>query len=93
MNENIKRHLDSLGFVVRDKVTEFEGVVTTLSFDLYGCIQVVVTPPTGSSEKEAKWFDISRLEFISEEPVMDIPDFDKGYIAEGLKGCALKSMP
>ena len=89
MNKDIKEHFKYLGYKAKDKVTEFEGVVTTLSFDLYGCIQVVLTPTTN----EGRWFDITRLQVLSEEPVMEAPDFDLGYITTGNKGCALKSLP
>ena len=42
---NILGHLELLGQKVEDKVTGFRGVVTTISFDLYGCIQAVYFLP------------------------------------------------
>lgn len=32
------KHIDLLGLKAEDKVTGFKGVITTLSFDLYGCV-------------------------------------------------------
>jgi len=40
----IQKHLDLLGHKVTDRVSGFTGVVTSIGFDLYGCIQAVVTP-------------------------------------------------
>jgi hypothetical protein len=92
---NIKDHFEYLGLEVQDKVTGFTGVVTTLSFDLYGCIQTVVTPKAleDGSIPEGRWFDIARLKVISDTPVMESPDYDLGYVTTGKKGCALKSLP
>ena len=89
---NIEKHLEILGFTVRDRVTKATGVATTISFDLYGCIQVVVNPGVDKHGKaqESAWFDINRLEIISKTRVMEPPSFDFGVIAEGKKGAADK---
>lgn len=90
-----KQHLDLLGKKAKDAVTGFTGVITTLSFDLYGCIQVVITPPTnkdGAIEK-GNWFDVTRIIVCDDEPVMSVPDFSAGYVAEGKKGCSDKPLP
>ena len=42
----IKKHLDLLGHKVKDKVSDYTGVVISISFDLYGCIQADVRPIT-----------------------------------------------
>lgn len=89
----VDEHLKLLGHKATDKVTGFKGVITTIAFDLYGCIQAVVTPPTNETGKKenAGWFDVPRLEITSQEPVMPIPDFEKGYpIPQGKKGPAEK---
>ena len=90
----MEKHFDLLGKPARDLVTGHEGVVTTISFDLYGCVQVVITPLA----REGKvlcgdWFDVTRIEILDDEPVMALPDFEKGYVAEGKKGCATKPLP
>jgi len=87
----IKKHLGLLGFKVKDKVSDFKGIVISMSFDLYGCIQADVRP-TGL-DKSGKlvgghWLDVSRLEVISKTPVMEVPNFEWGEIAEGKKGPA-----
>jgi len=88
----IQKHMKLLGMKVTDKVTGFAGVVTALSFDLYGCIQAIVTPAAGKAGKqeESRWFDVQRLEATSRAPVMAIPNYEYGYVAEGRKGPAEK---
>lgn len=72
MNE----HFKLLGFKVRDVVTGFSGVVSSVSFDLYGCVQAIVTPEAKDGKHgEQYWFDVKRLEALSDEPVMSVPDF------------------
>jgi len=84
----VKKHLELLGMPCKDRVTGLTGVVTSIGFDLYGCVQAIVHP--GLDEKgvlrDTLWFDIARLEITSDESVMDRPDFEFGYIAEGKKG-------
>jgi len=36
------KHLEMLGKEGFDVVTGFDGVITSVSFDLYGCVQAVV---------------------------------------------------
>lgn len=92
----VLKHLKMLGIRVKDRVTGFTGVVTSVGFDLYGCIQCVVCP--GMDPKEGKlrdslWFDINRLEVLDPEPVMQTPNFEYGPIAEGRHGAAEKPIP
>lgn len=88
----IKKHLNLLGLKVEDKVTGFKGVVSSVCFDLYGCIQAVVNPGLDKDGKlgDQKIFDVGRLNILSEAPVMDRPNFDFGIEAEGKKGPAEK---
>lgn len=89
---NVKKHLDLLGLFVKDRVTGFEGVVSSVCFDLYGCIQAFVSPGVDKDGKkqDGHWFDVNRLKVESEKPIMDRPDFDYGPIAEGRHGPADK---
>lgn len=65
-----------LGLKVRDRVTGFEGVVASVCYDLYGCIQAVVSPAVKDGElKDGRWFDVKRLEVLDTVPVMELPDF------------------
>lgn len=74
---NVNSHIDLLGKTVKDRVTGFKGIVSSVSFDLYGCIQVAVTPP--ADEKGAlpdgRWFDVNRVEVGAEARVMPVPPF------------------
>lgn len=64
-----------LGAKVQDRATGVTGVVTSVSFDLSGCVQVLVSPPVrdGGMLPERSWFDIERV--IVVERVMDAPTF------------------
>ena len=93
---NVKKHLDILGLRVEDRITGFKGVVASVGFDLYGCVQAVVNPGLDKDGKlgESTWFDIARLKVVGDEPVMPRPTFDfdstegKQAISAGLKGPA-----
>lgn len=88
----IIKHLDMLGKKVEDKVTGFKGVVTSVSFDLYGCVQTIVNPGIQADFKlgEQCWFDVARLKILDPEPVMQRPNFIDGEVAKGEKGPAEK---
>lgn len=87
----MKKHMELLGYVVSDRVTGFKGVVTTVSFDLYGCVQAVVSPQVVADKPgdlgDAKWFDVKRLLKVSNAPVMELPTF------EVVPGGVAKSLP
>jgi hypothetical protein len=90
----VKKQIDLLGKRCEDKVTGLEGVITSISFDLYGCIQAIVHP---GLDKDGKlegtiWFDVARLTILSDKPVMEPPNFDYGIAAEGKKGPSEKPM-
>lgn len=93
----VHKHLDLLGLTVVDKVTGREGIVTSVCFDLYGCIQAAVDPgyKEDGSRHDCSWFDINRLRVLFDKPVMDRPDFlSYGHPqAEGLQGSADKPAP
>ncbi len=88
----IKKHLSKLGFQAKDQVTGFTGVISSICFDLYGCIQASLTPETSKEGKiqDGHWFDIQRLKIIGTKPVMKVPDFNYGLQAEGRQGAAEK---
>lgn len=71
-------HLSLLGQEVKDRVTGYDGVVTHVGFDLYGCIQAIVNKPGVDNNGELNkgvWFDVNRLEVISSLPIMEPPTF------------------
>ena len=79
-------YMNLLGIAVEDKVTGFSGVVTTISYDLYGCVQAVVTPKHKSEEKDSysgRWFDTKTSIVKSDKPVMEVPTFYTGSIPGG----------
>lgn len=90
----VQQHIDLLGLKCKDSVTGLEGVITCISFDLYGCVQAIVHPgmDKDGNLKDTLWFDVARLKVIDQTPVMEQPDFSQGYIAEGKKGAANKPM-
>lgn len=87
------KNLELLGCRAQDKVTGFSGVITSVCFDLVGCIQAAVTPPSLPDEKEqrhGRWFDVVRLEIG--ERVMPSAFNEKGEPAED-KGSSEKPEP
>ena len=92
----IQKHLSLLGLKMQDRVTGASGVVTTIAFDLFGCVQAILDmgleEKTGK-RKESYWFDVKRLEALDKRPVMELPDFVQGPQAEGRQGAAFKPIP
>lgn len=90
----VSRHLSLLGRTATDKVTKFRGTVTTISFDLYGCVQAIVTPPVGEKLelRDGRWFDVCRLHVYGER-CMEPPNFEEGPEARGEKGGYDKPLP
>jgi len=90
----VEKHLSLLGLRCRDRVTGLEGVITNIGFDLYGCVQAIVHPGLDKEKmpRDTIWFDIARLEIKSQTPVMDRPNFEFGYVAEGKKGAGEKPL-
>lgn len=92
---NVQQHLALLGHKVKDKVTGLEGVCSSISFDLYGCIQATLDLGFDKDGKrlDQYWMDVCRLNVISEKPVMTQPDYVEGPVAEGHHGPADKPAP
>ena len=90
--ETYEKHINLLGLKGTDKITGYKGVVDSVCFDLYGCIQVSLKPPmTKEGEVPAGcWFDVTRVKIESKKRVVDMPNFYEGYVAEGRKGSASK---
>ena len=88
----IQKHLDLLGRKATDRVTGMQGVVTTVCFDLFGCIQASINPGLDKDGKprETHWYDVSRIAVDGNDPVMKRPDFVQGEMAEGRHGPAEK---
>lgn len=88
-----EKHIELLGLKAKDKITGLEGVIDSVCFDLYGCIQASVKPVKLDDEgkiRDGYWVDVTRLEIKSGKRVMEVPNFNEGYVAEGKKGPADK---
>jgi hypothetical protein len=71
-------YLKLLGLKVRDVVSGFSGVVTSITFDLYGCVQALVSPTEvdkDGKQREREWFDCKRLIVTDKTPIMQQPTF------------------
>lgn len=66
------KDVNLLGKEAKDAVTGFSGVISTMSFDVYRCVQAFVTPPVDEKGemKDGKWFDVARLIIADDNPAM-----------------------
>lgn len=73
----MQEYMDMMGMRVKDKVTGFTGVVQSVNFDLFGCVQFSVVPPVNEKGErvESAWFDSNRLELTDKTRVMPVPSF------------------
>ena len=89
-----EKHIELLGLLASDKVTGLSGVIDSVCFDLYGCIQASIKPRQLKENGDMHvgyWVDVTRLNIDTQsDRIMEIPDFYQGYIAEGRKGAADK---
>jgi hypothetical protein len=91
---SISEYVEILGKNVEDKVTGLQGVVTSISFDLYGCIQVIVHPGLDKDGKlkELQWFDYNRITIMGNKRVMPLPTFIQESVNK-MKGPEKKPLP
>ena len=98
MAKHMEKHLELLGMKVTDKVTGEKGIVTSISFDLYGCVQAVIDPGLDGEgkKKDSHWYDVARLKVTGKKPVMDVPDFTQHAtpqtVSAGRQGAAEKPL-
>ncbi len=73
----MQQYMRFLGKTVRDKITGAEGVVTSISFDLYGRVQSMIKRPIDKDGRvpDSFWHDIKRVEIIDNKEVMPVPNF------------------
>ena len=90
--KNVQDHLSLLGKEVEDVVTGMSGIVASVSFDLYGCIQAIINPGPNKDGKprEQSGSAAPRLKVLKGKPVMEPPAYDFGPVAEGRRGPAEK---
>lgn len=81
MNVDINEHLNLLGYRARDRITGISGIVTSICFDLYGCVQALINRglDKDGKEQEMHWMDTNRLEIDTNSRmsgrVMNLPNF------------------
>lgn len=93
---NMTPYLDALGYEAKDVVTGSEGVITSVTFDLYGCIQYLVTPKiTKDGKKEDSWWcDVNRMEIFKDRSrTMTPPPFRPVESRHLVNGPADKPVP
>lgn len=89
----VEKHLTLLGLPVKDKVTDYEGIVNSVCFDLFGCIQADVRPKKLGKDGQMQtgvWIDINRLIVLDTTPLMKRPNYHYSPLAEGEQGAADK---
>jgi hypothetical protein len=86
--------LDKLGHRARDLVTGREGVITSVCFDLYGCVQILLHPGLNDKgeSREQQWYDEKRMELLSEKRVLEPPAYAQ-MLAAAVIGAAEKPLP
>lgn len=87
----MKDYMKLLGLEAEDRVTGFAGYITSIAFDLYGCVQFVIAPGLDKDGKikDAHWFDAKRVKVTGKKPVMKVPDFCGMEAGEEI-GCEAK---
>ncbi len=94
MSNKAQQHINKLGFQAKEVLTGMTGVITSVSFDINGCIQCVLQPPMKEDKiPDGKWFDIARLEITSDAPIFKSPNYVEGAVAEGKSGAVDKPLP
>jgi hypothetical protein len=82
LSTNILPHLQLLGTTMKDRVTGIKGMVDSISFDAYGCVQASLRPPANKDGTltDGRWFDVKRLEPAGKR-ILPAPPF----VAPGLE--------
>jgi hypothetical protein len=74
----IEATINLLGLKGRDRVTGYRGTVTTAAFDLYGCVQLHLSPDANGETGKldaGHFFDVHRIEVEENNRVMPVPAF------------------
>jgi len=75
--EAIAEYLEVLGKKGKDKISGIEGRISSIVFDLYGCVQVSLSQKVNSEGKvpDGYWMDFNRIEITDHERVLPLPEF------------------
>lgn len=92
--DKVKDALDLLGYRARDRVSGIEGIITSVCFDLYGCVQATLHTGIDKDGKPSDqfWYDISRLSVSTVVRIMEPPQWWE-EVASPEKGPAEKPPP
>jgi len=74
--------INLLGRTGKDKISGRSGVISSISFDLYGCIQLIMTPKNVNNDKTIEsigWLDINRIKILKKKKVMELVPFNDNY--------------
>jgi hypothetical protein len=76
MEVDVKEALSYLGKEVKDSVTGFEGIVSSVDFDLTGTTSGYVMPKAldGHHMKKGEWINLSKLVLTSTHRVVAHPE-------------------
>lgn len=71
--------LATLGRWGQDRVTNFEGTVSSIQFHLSGKTEFALSPRVDKEGKypDGKWFDSKRVSLIGDQRAMEPPKFDQ----------------
>jgi hypothetical protein len=88
------QYLEFLGKSVKDKVRGTAGVVTSISFDLSGCVQAAIALPIDKDGKlpDVNWYDVQRLE-VTGDMCLARPTFRQQEHQAGPQGACEKPAP
>jgi hypothetical protein len=72
-----EEHCQILGLHMRDMVTDIEGMVDSVCFDAYGCVQATLRRKVNEKGivPDPAWFDVKRLQRTDTTRVMPVPEF------------------
>lgn len=72
----ITKTINLLGFEASDKITGLKGVIDSVCFDLYGCVQVslALKAKDDGEVPSGRWFDVARID-VGKKRVMPVPAF------------------
>jgi hypothetical protein len=79
----MKRHL--FGFLAKDKITGFTGIVTGYCDYMTGCAQWLITPKAKEDGTiiDPRWYDDGRIELVSAKPVITISQVTESALTKG----------
>jgi len=71
----VQESVNILGRYARDKITGIFGPITSVSFDLNGCVQCIINRGLDKDGKpyEGYWMDIQRMDLEPSDPIMPLP--------------------